>query len=270
MTINKAELTCETCNKPHFVPKYRAETAKYCSQDCYRKAKAESQVDLAGQRFGKLTTIKKVEPLPNQSKKYIYWLCQCDCGNETTVRESGLKYKRGVRSCGCLQREKVTKDIQGKRFGKLTTIKPTDNRKYKGQIIWECVCDCGNSCERTAQQLDDDSDCGCTTYEKQKVNGLKAIVSLNSECVYDTNVKNLCPGKIRKHNTSGYPGVYWAKHANLWRATIWFKKKTYNLGYFKNNEDAISARKQAEGMLFKPFLEWFEQQKNQRKDSKET
>ena len=34
-------------------------------------------VDLTGQRFGKLTVLKKA---PSRNGK-VYWLCQCDCGN---------------------------------------------------------------------------------------------------------------------------------------------------------------------------------------------
>ena len=34
--------------------------------------------DLTGQRFGKLTVIKRVE---NNDRNKVRWLCQCDCGN---------------------------------------------------------------------------------------------------------------------------------------------------------------------------------------------
>lgn len=49
-----------------------------------------------------------------------------------------------------------------------------------------------------------------------------------------------------KDNTSGVIGVSWSKHANMWLARINHKKKTINLGYFKDFEDAVSARKEAE------------------------
>ena len=55
--------------------------------------------DLLGQRFGKLTVIKKIE-----NKKNYYgamWLCHCDCGNTTEVTTSSLK-KNSTKSCGCL------------------------------------------------------------------------------------------------------------------------------------------------------------------------
>ena len=49
-----------------------------------------------------------------------------------------------------------------------------------------------------------------------------------------------------KDNTSGHIGVSWSVHADMWLARINHKRKTINLGYFKDFEDAVSARKQAE------------------------
>ena len=57
--------------------------------------------DLTGQRFGRLTVIKRVENKGNQPR----WLCQCECGNQTVV--AGRHLRNGeVRSCGCLVKEK--------------------------------------------------------------------------------------------------------------------------------------------------------------------
>jgi len=35
--------------------------------------------DLTGQKFGRLTVIKRVYV---EGKKYTYWLCECDYGNK--------------------------------------------------------------------------------------------------------------------------------------------------------------------------------------------
>lgn len=35
-------------------------------------------------------------------------------------------------------------DITGRRFGKLTAIKISENRTISGRLQWECRCDCGN------------------------------------------------------------------------------------------------------------------------------
>lgn len=60
--------------------------------------------DLTGQRFGRLTVIKR---FGSDKSKNATWLCQCDCGNEFIA--AGIRLRRGeTRSCGCLQKEVVT------------------------------------------------------------------------------------------------------------------------------------------------------------------
>jgi len=62
--------------------------------------------DIAGQKFGKLTALREVEPLvsPN-GKTERAWLCRCDCGREVVVRQHNLT-KKVTRSCGCLRSAK--------------------------------------------------------------------------------------------------------------------------------------------------------------------
>ena len=67
---------------------------------------------------------------------------------------------------------------------------------------------------------------------------------------YVTVSQNLMNSKLHKHNTSGYKGVFWSNNKNRWIATIEVNNKKYFLGYFKNIEDAIKARKIAEDYHF--------------------
>jgi hypothetical protein len=55
-------------------------------------------VDLAGQRFGRLTALA----LSHMDRGRALWLCRCDCGGEVSVRSDHLK-ARHTASCGCLQ-----------------------------------------------------------------------------------------------------------------------------------------------------------------------
>lgn len=63
-------------------------------------------IDLTGQRFGRLTVIKKVQPYltPDKTCRKTKWLCQCDCGKETVVIGDNLKCGM-TKSCGCLRSE---------------------------------------------------------------------------------------------------------------------------------------------------------------------
>lgn len=57
-------------------------------------------IDLVGQKFAKLTVIKRAENTKGGSAR---WLCKCDCGNETIVSAGNLK-SGAVKSCGCLKK----------------------------------------------------------------------------------------------------------------------------------------------------------------------
>jgi hypothetical protein len=53
---------------------------------------------LGGRRFGHLTVVSFVEIRQGNA----YWLCHCDCGNESITAAHRLK-RGGAQSCGCRQ-----------------------------------------------------------------------------------------------------------------------------------------------------------------------
>ena len=58
-------------------------------------------IDLTGQRFGKLTVVRRTE---NGNCKQVRWECLCDCGNTHVASTASLRTGR-VKSCGCLNAE---------------------------------------------------------------------------------------------------------------------------------------------------------------------
>lgn len=63
-------------------------------------------VELTGQRFGRLTVIRKYGI--DKHNGNVTWLCKCDCGKTTVV--SSAKLRRGnTQSCGCLLLESIKK-----------------------------------------------------------------------------------------------------------------------------------------------------------------
>lgn len=56
-------------------------------------------IDLTGQKFGRLTVIKRAENIG----RYSAWLCKCDCGKEKIINGNSLKSGL-TRSCGCISR----------------------------------------------------------------------------------------------------------------------------------------------------------------------
>ena len=64
--------------------------------------------DLTGQQFGRLLVISLAGyTLDIKNNRCYYWLCQCRCKNETTVRSGGLT-SGGSQSCGCLNKERTS------------------------------------------------------------------------------------------------------------------------------------------------------------------
>ena len=55
------------------------------------------RLDLVGRRFGKLIALYKDE----EQKDKAYWVCQCDCGNIKSIRQSSL-LQGLTQSCGCI------------------------------------------------------------------------------------------------------------------------------------------------------------------------
>ncbi|GMX64564.1 hypothetical protein Elgi_38330 [Paenibacillus elgii] len=64
--------------------------------------------DLTGQKFDRLTVVKYIGR--NKINRGAIWLCECCCENKTKIEVEARRLKAGTKkSCGCLQRESITK-----------------------------------------------------------------------------------------------------------------------------------------------------------------
>lgn len=124
--------------------------------------------DLTGESFGKLTVVSQSE---NSSKSGKLWICECECGNITTATSSVLVNKKKI-SCGCAEKDWVRQNLSGQVFGNFTVIKDIGSNKHKSRL-YECVCVCGKSVNRTTYQLKGaesgkyKNHCGCLTPVKE-------------------------------------------------------------------------------------------------------
>lgn len=128
--------------------------------------------DLTGHKFGKLTAVEEVakeDRLQNRST----WICQCSCG--TTLRVVASDLTRGrKKDCGCVPTKTTKKDLTGMRFGMLTAIEDTGRREHR-QLVWRCLCDCGNYREVMSTYLlsGKSYSCGCTQRNRMDIAGKK-------------------------------------------------------------------------------------------------
>lgn len=210
--------------------------------------------DLVGQRFGRLTVIKRVE---NSQYNQVQWLCKCSCGN-TKITTQALLKRGKVKSCGCLKKQVCgysnINNLVGKKFGRLIVVKRVDN---KGRDVrWLCKCTCGKAKIVSSKHLLSKStrSCGCLVTKVAKENQKKGAIA---GCIDGTKIGSLTM-KTPCTNSSGYKGVRWHKKARKWAARIVIKQKEIHLGVFEKIEDAIKARKEAEEKYFKPIIEEYE------------
>lgn len=59
-------------------------------------------IDLAGQRFGRLTAVERFV----SANREQWWRCVCDCGRRVSVRRCSLR-RGATKSCGCLRSERA-------------------------------------------------------------------------------------------------------------------------------------------------------------------
>ena len=63
-----------------------------------------------GEKFGKLTVLKKIPNYVQSGKRRGYWMLECECGN-FTESTSDLLWSGKKLSCGCYQKEHYKRGI---------------------------------------------------------------------------------------------------------------------------------------------------------------
>lgn len=232
--------------------------------------------DLTGKRFGRLTVVKQTEDFVTSSgKHYSCWSCICDCGNNIDVIGTALtKTKNPTQSCGCLNKEIVSKkfkkynqyDLSGEYgigylddgtefyfdlddYDKIKDIKwkkdkdgyivsnvyNKDTKKTFGIKIHRLIMDCPDG--KYVDHKENER-----KYDNRKSN--------LRECTLQENNMHR---KKAKNNTSGVTGVYWHSCINKWSAFIYYKGKRIDLGSYTDFEQAKKKRLDAEKKYYGEF-----------------
>ena len=156
-------------------------TTKSCG--CIRRQAAKQKIkeikrqnepkDLTGERFGKLTVLKRADDYDKNNHIRRKWLCRCDCGKEKIVSQYCLE-QGNTKSCGCLFEQHKNRfgkenlhDLTGQKIGSWTVLERGENKNQgdgKSPItMWICKCDCGTIKSVSAQSLvtGRSKSCGC-------------------------------------------------------------------------------------------------------------
>ena len=156
-------------------------------------------------------------------------------------------------------------DLTGRRFGRLTVIKRAETT-HKA-VYWLCQCDCGNkkvvrgSLLTTTDKRKKVRSCTCLLKEraasKQSILTEKATEANKPRYAVEkgTDVKLISSQKLYKNNKSGVTGVRFDNSRGLWQAYLTFKGKTVFCKRFREFDEAVKARKEAESKYFNPVIE---------------
>lgn len=207
--------------------------------------------DLTGEVFSRLIVLKYADE--KTSSGNYKWICQCSCGEETTVSSSAL-LQGTTTSCGCYAEE-----IRGKasivhgmtstpEYGAwknaISRCYNPNNKKYDdygGRGIdvcdeWHQIAEIG-----FIKFYEDMGPSNGLTLERVDVN----LGYSRENCIWDNRYNQGYNTRQHQTNSSGKTGVSENKDGT-WQAYINFEGNRYPLGEYKTFEGAKSAREAAE------------------------
>lgn len=214
---------------------------------CLAREMAQSRyIDLAGQQFGSLVVENRAE---NKNGRTA-WNCLCECGN-TKVLTTHELIQEGRKSCGCriYTKGRNIRDLREMEFEALKALCPTNERDYKGSVMWHCRCKkCGREIELSEDALvhGNYSSCGCTRYDH-------ASMLAEYKHYYQGTCLESLRRRMRSDNKTGVIGVNRTK-SGKYKAQICFQGRTYQLGSYEMLEEAAAKRKEAEEQLHQSFI----------------
>lgn len=158
-------------------------------------------IDMTGQKYGRLTCLRR---------DGRYWLCMCECGNESRADGNSLRSGHTV-SCGCWNTEVRSRqaaaigaakvvNLSGDVFGRLT-VEGRATRPHGTEAHWQCVCQCGERIVVCGSRLRDGlvTSCGCGRPSRLKATTVN---------------RDRAPARRDKHGMSNTPEY------RIWRGMI--------------------------------------------------
>lgn len=172
---------CNCGNVVYVTTKYLRNDGSAMSCGCaikelYAKRRQTAIDTVLGKKFGRLTVLEFYDK-PGARK--LHFLCQCDCGKKIVTTNDSL-LRQHTTSCGCYQREVTSKvnEMIGKTFGRLTVIRPVEEKASNGNYKYLCRCECGNTTIVSGGHLSTGNtiSCGCAvTIDKTDIIGKNSV-----------------------------------------------------------------------------------------------
>lgn len=214
----------------------------------------------------------KIEVLKVYSEKTTHkpkmYSCKCLICNSIFVSsgQNVLRYQAyGCPACRenakLEMRETEYQKYIGRKFEKLEIIGYSGMREYSGKKrvpFMVCSCVCGTVSEIPLARLKAGQSKQCNKCAEKNLELGHEFLKIDS--VSETKITAIDGRRAtNKNSTTGHKGVSFHGAKGKYRAYINFQRKQYWLGYFKNLDDAIAARKEAEKKIYGDFLGWYAQ-----------
>lgn len=217
----------------------------------------------------RLTVIEQVDDyISPKGVRKTQWLCKCSCQQCNTVVALGQDIRRGkVKSCGCIvikyNKYKLNLYDEYGLYG-IGYCLNTNNKFYFDMDDYDKIKNYAwyESTSNTTYHI-------VRTYDMQNKLEIKMHQLLVGKyCDHaDRNALNNRKYNLRiatfqenarnrskyKNNKSGFTGVVWNQRHKKWESTIGVDYKKIYLGKFKNKQDAIRTRLEAEAKYFGEF-----------------
>lgn len=228
--------------------------------------------NLVGKVFGKLTVIAQVEKPDARSNICRYWLCQCECGKQSIVSTADLTSNH-VMSCGCLRNENASRSLIGRNIASAGMGKKNKRTQFhvEGEYAYGFT---SNTQKKFYIDLDDVELASKYTWHENDQgyimsridNSLVRLHRLLTNCpddmdvdhrnhnTYDNRKSNL---RVVTHSQNSMnrnaKGVCYDKSHDRYIAylTVDYEQKLFE--YFRNESEALEARKAAEEKYFGEF-----------------
>lgn len=204
-----------------------------------------AKIEMIGRKFERLTVLEE-----DKERKY-HFLCECKCGEFTTVSSSNL-LSGGTKSCGCLAIElSTTHGMKGTptyrtwhgMIHRCNNPKHTFFKNYGARGI--TVCDKWLTFDGFFEDMGLRPK-GLTLERKNNELGY-----FKENCCFADRTTQARNRRLQKNNTTGVTGVSLHKPTRKYMATICVSRKKKYLGLFTSISEAAKARALGEQKYWK-------------------
>lgn len=194
------------------------------------------RLELVGNVFGKLTVVSKAD----KRHGHIYWLCKCECGNETVTRGASI-VAGDVTSCGCTLAEIARAQLNAIHFSRkeLGTPHPAKTHGMSGSDTYSIYRGMLNRCHSPAYpSYEHYGEKGITVCDKWRESfenfladmGIRPSKEMSLErkdgkqgytpenTVWATDEQQARNRSMLKSNKTGKTGVTFNRHTQYWIA----------------------------------------------------